>query len=665
MTGRLFRDRHDAGRVLAGLLDSYRGRPDVVVLALPRGGVPVGYEVARALGAPLEVWDVARLDVPGREDLALGAIGPGGTVVLDDDIVRGLRIPPDVVERIADRQSREPVQRNGPGVGGRKVILVDDGLATGTRLRAAVRALRGLGPARIVVALPTVPESTHADLVEAVDEVLCATTPSPFVAADASYWDNAEVPDEEVHELLRDLTTVAPDPPPPPAVGQARAAADVRAQARPGRRGIPTRDLLFDLVGDARFVLLGGSSHGTHEFSLARAVMTRHLIEKRGFCAVAVDADWPDAYRVNRYVRGHGTDVTPEQALRAFERFPSWVWRNDVVLDFVGWLRDRNDRAGRDQRAKAGCYGLDLFGLSRSTREVAQYLERIDPAAAARARSRYAGLDHAGDGVPAYGVAAAFGAGERSEREIIDQLVDRQRHALERSRRDGLQTDAGLFNAETAALLMKASAEYYRSMFASPLLSSNLRGGHMADTLDALANHLTRQRGEPAKIVVWAHNSHVGDARATELGSRGELSLGQLVRARHPDHCRLIGFTTHTGTVTAADDWGGPAQRKWVRPPLPDSVEGLLSDASDAEILLSFNRPSPAGEVLRSARLERAIGVVYRPQTERPSHYFRARLADQFDAIIHIDQTRALEPLERSADWERGELPEIQEHTRT
>jgi erythromycin esterase-like protein len=180
----------------------------------------------------------------------------------------------------------------------------------------------------------------------------------------------------------------------------------------------------------------------------------------------------------------------------------------------------------------------------------------------------------------------------------------------------------------------------------------------MADTLDALSEHLARQRGRPAKVVVWAHNSHVGDARTTELGSQGELTIGQLVRERHPGDCRLVGFTTYTGTVTAAGDWDGPAERKWVRPALADSVEELFHEAGEKAFLLSFGHAPRAGEMLRSARLERAIGVIYRPDTERQSHYFRARVAEQFDAVIHIDETRAVEPLERTAGWERGEVPE-------
>ncbi|HEX2375794.1 MAG TPA: erythromycin esterase family protein, partial [Actinomycetota bacterium] len=537
------------------------------------------------------------------------------------------------------------------------VIVVDDGLATGASMRAAIQALRRLRPARIVVAVPAAPESTCRELEALIDEVVCATTPTPFLAVGEFYWDFTQTTDEEVRDLLRAASAARP------AATGARGpteAAVVRAEAVPVPDGVLDDDDLFDLVGDARFVLVGGASHGTHEFCAARARMTQRLIEEQGFCAVAVEADWPDAYRVDRWVRGRGDDATAEEALRGFERFPTWMWRNTPVLDFVGWLRDRNDRVGGQERAKAGFYGLDLYSLHRSIREVIAYLERVDPAAAERARRRYACFDHfSGSDGQTYGFAAAFGAGESCEREVVEQLVDLQRHALDYARRDGLPAQDELFYAEQNARTVKAAEVYYRSMFSGRVSSWNLRDLHMADTLDALAVHLSRRhRGHPAKIVVWAHNSHLGDARATEAAADGELNVGQLMRERHPRECCLIGFTTYTGTVTAADDWEGPAERKRVRPALADSVEELFHEVGEKAFLVRPGVMPSAAETLRSPRLERAIGVIYRPETERQSHYIRARLADQYDAAIHIDETRAVEPLERTARWEQGEVPE-------
>ena len=664
MPDRLFRDRRDAGRFLAGPLVEYRGRPDGIVLGLPRSGVPAAYEVATALGAPLDVFLVRKLGTPGREELAMGAIASGGVMVINDDVVRGLAIAPEAIQHAAEREGRELVRREQayregrpfPAVAGKVVIVVDDGLATGSSMRAAIEALRSLRPARIVVAVPAAPQSTCRELTALADEVVCATTPSPFFAVGNSYWDFTQTTDEEVRDLLRAASGSRP------AAGTAPAPAEVaviRADAVPVEEGTPADQVLFDLVGDAQLVLIGEASHGTSEFYAARAQITRRLIEDRGFGAVAAEADWPDAYRLNRYVRGGGDDATAEEALRGFELFPTWMWRNTAVLDFVGWLREHNGRPGRDERAKAGFYGLDLYSLYRSVHEVISYLDRVDPAAADRARKRYACFDQfSDDDAQVYGFAAAFGAGEECEREVVAQLVDLQRHAVEYVRRDGLIADDELFYAEQNARTVRAAEEYYRAMFSGRVSSWNLRDRHMADTLDALAGHLTRQRGAPAKIVVWAHNSHLGDARATETAASGELNVGQLVRERHPGDCRLIGFTTYTGTVTAASDWEGPAERKWVRPALADSVEELLHEVGEKGFMLRFGAASRSAQALCSARLERAIGVIYRPETERQSHYFGARVADQFDAVIHIDETRAVEPLERTARWQEGEAPE-------
>jgi len=660
---RLFRDRREAGRVLAGLLERYQGRSDVVVLALPRGGVPVGYEVAIALGAPLDVFLVRKLGVPGHEELAMGAIASNDVVVLNDDVVRDLGIPEDVIRRVAAAESRELERRERAywdgrsmaPVEGRTVILVDDGLATGSSMRAAVRALRRLHPTGIVVAVPTAPASTCGELGAEVDEVVCASTPSPFLAVGRSYWDFTQTTDDEVRRLLGSAAAPAPDSGNSPGHSPVDA---LRADLLPSAGTAGDDDALLDLVGDAHFVLLGEASHGTHEFYARRAAITRRLIEEKGFCAVAAEADWPDAYRVNRYVRGRSDDETAEEALGGFDRFPGWMWRNTVVADFVRWLHAGNERARREGAPEAGFYGLDLYSLSRSMHKVISHLDRMDPVAAARARERYACFDHAGGEGQDDGSAAAFGAGDECEREAVEQLVDLHRHALEYARRDGLMAEDDYFYAEQNARTVKSAEAYYRTMFAGRVSSWNLRDRHMVDTLDALADHLSRRRGEPARIVVWAHNSHVGDARATELGAQGELTVGQLVRQRRPGYCVLVGFTTHAGTVTAAEEWGGPPQRMRVRSALGGSVEELLHQVGEEGFSLLFPRAAAAARALRPVLLERAIGVVYRPRTERQSHYFRSRLPDQFDAVIHVDETRALEPLERSSGWDDGEAPE-------
>jgi erythromycin esterase-like protein len=415
-------------------------------------------------------------------------------------------------------------------------------------------------------------------------------------------------------------------------------------------------DPLMYLIGNARFVLIGEASHGTHEFYHERAQITQRLIKEKGFTAVAVEADWPDAYRVNRYVRGASDDAFAVEALSDFKRFPAWMWRNTDVVEFLEWVHERNE-ALPPRSTKTGFYGLDLYSLRASMDAVLRYLEKVDPEAAKVARTRYACFDQFGDDTQNYGFAAGLGLVKSCEDDVVAQLVELQRRATDYARHDGGLAEDELFYAEQNARLVKNAEEYYRSMFLEEVSSWNLRDRHMVETLEALVAHFDR-RGGRAKVVVWAHNSHLGDARATQMGERGELNVGQLVREQHGRDAVLIGFTTHHGTVTAASDWGAPAERKRVRPALTDSYEEIFHDTDVSQFLLTWREGEKGMEGLRDPKLERAIGVIYRPDTERMSHYFWARLRDQFDAVLHFDETRAVEPLERTAEWDTGEVPE-------
>ncbi len=429
----------------------------------------------------------------------------------------------------------------------------------------------------------------------------------------------------------------------------------LRRVAHPLTGGRGDFDPLMALVGDSRFVLIGEASHGTHEFYRIRAEITKRLIREKGFSAIAVEADWPDAYRVNRYVQGHGSDTDGSQALGGFKRFPQWMWRNADVLEFVGWLRDYNDTMQIPR--KVGFYGLDLYSLHASMDAVLSYLRKVDPEAARRAEQRYACFDHFGENPQSYGFAATAGISASCENEVIAQLVELQRSAADYATQDGRMAADDLFFAEQNARVVVDAERYYRAMFGSRTGSWNLRDQHMASTLDSLVSFLEHDRRQP-KIIVWAHNSHLGDARATDMSSRGELNVGQLMRERWGETAFLVGFSTHSGTVTAASDWDMPAERKIVRPALEGSYEALFHQLGLKNFFLGLRGNDEAILGLRRPRLERAIGVIYRPETERMSHYFGARLPHQFDAVLHYDVTRAVEPLERTGLWERGELPE-------
>jgi erythromycin esterase-like protein len=411
----------------------------------------------------------------------------------------------------------------------------------------------------------------------------------------------------------------------------------VRKQAIPFENVSRGLRPLLDAIGEARLVLLGEASHGTHEFYRIRAELTQALIRERGFSVVAVEADWPDAYRANRWVRGLSKERGAEAALEDFTRFPRWMWRNAEVVAFVRWLRAHN--ASRSEDERTGFYGLDLYSMHRSIEAVLAYLDKVDPAAAARARERYACFETFGEDPQAYGWASTLGMSKTCEEEAMAQLVEMRR---------GYAGEDDHFYAEQNARLIANAETYYRAMFGRRANSWNVRDGHMMETLEALLAHA----GPRSRAVVWAHNSHLGDARATEMSARGELNLGQLVRERFGAEAWLVGFTTHAGSVTAARDWGDPAQRRRVRPSIGGSWERLFHDTQLGQFLLIVDRDALPGE-----RLERAIGVIYRPESERFSHYFQARLSEQFNAVIHIDETSALQPLEA---WARDEvdLPE-------
>jgi erythromycin esterase-like protein/predicted phosphoribosyltransferase len=671
-----FADRADAGRQLAGRLNAYAHRQDVVVLALPRGGVPVGFEVARELHAPLDVFVVRKLGVPGHPELAMGAIASGGVRVLSEDLIDELGIPRSAVEQVSVRERlelerREQLYRGNrtlPFLGQHTVILVDDGLATGASMEAAVAAVRQLQPSAVVVAAPVGAAESCARLRRVADAVVCPETPDPFHAVGAWYRRFDQTTDEEVIGLLRQSSAFPASPvrseSPSPQKAAGAPADIIRSRAQRLRGDTHDYDALLDAIGGAHFVLIGEATHGTHEFYRERAFITERLIAEKGFAAVAVEADWPDAYRVNRYVRGLSDDASAVEALGDFGRFPTWMWRNVDVVDFVSWLRAHNDT--RPPEARAGFYGLDLYSLRASIEAVLDYLDRVDAEAAARARSRYACFDQFAEEPQAYGYATEFSLTPTCEREAVAQLVDLQRlraDAASHGRRDAVED---LFHTEQNARLVKNAETYYRAMFRRRHESWNVRDRHMADTLGELAAFLStrsparqpRWGAGASRVVVWAHNSHLGDARATEMGDRGELNLGQLVREQAAADAVLIAFTTHDGTVTAASEWNLPPERKSVRPSLPGSFEHLFHGTGVDRMLLPLRDDLVLAGTVAESRLERAIGVIYLPRSERSSHYFRARLTRQFDFVLHFDRTTAVEPLERSVGWEAGEPAE-------
>jgi erythromycin esterase-like protein len=389
----------------------------------------------------------------------------------------------------------------------------------------------------------------------------------------------------------------------------------------------------FESLADARVVLIGEASHGTSEFYRARAAITRRLIERHGFSIVAAEADWPDAARIDRYVRQRQRPAWVEEG---FKRFPTWMWRNREVAEFCDWLRGHNDALPARERVEFR--GLDVYSLGASIREVLDYLDRIDPAAASDARRRYGCLSPWHEEPAGYGHTVMLGQ-PSCEAAVVEQLAELLAQRLDYIERDGEH----FFNAERNARVVLAAEQYYRAMYRRSSESWNLRDRHMFDTLRALLDH----RGPASKAVVWAHNSHIGNAAATSMGWGGEFNIGELCRTAFGRDAVLIGMATDRGEVAAADNWDEPMQIKQVRPSRDDSWEQLFLRAGHPTSLTQWRDESrrELREALATPRLERAIGVIYRPQTERQSHYFQAILAEQFDAMVWFEQTSAVQPI--------------------
>jgi len=401
----------------------------------------------------------------------------------------------------------------------------------------------------------------------------------------------------------------------------------------------PIADLI-DRIGDARVVLLGEATHGTSEFYRMRARITKELIKRGGFNFVAVEADWPDAARIDTYVLGD--PPRSKVAFTPFSRFPTWMWRNQDVSAFVWWLRARNLSEG-DRADRVEFHGLDLYSMFTSIASVLAYLDEVDPAAARVARDRYGALSPWQKDPAAYGRAVLVGRYQSSETAVVAMLRDLLERRLDYARQDGER----FFDAAQNARVVANAERYYRAMYYGSATSWNLRDSHMFDTLDSLLAFY----GPKSRGIVWEHNSHVGNATATDMSARGELNIGQLCRAKFHDRAYLVGFGTDHGTVAAASNWGEPMERMRVRPAHPDSYDRLFHQSGVPAFALHLRAPRRAAvrDELVAPRLERAIGVVYRPDTELASHYFYASLPYQFDELIYFDETHAVEPLPTTA----------------
>lgn len=405
--------------------------------------------------------------------------------------------------------------------------------------------------------------------------------------------------------------------------------------------------VLLEKIGDAQVVLLGEATHGTHEFYEIRAEITKKLIKEKQFNVIAIEGDWPDAYQINRYLHQEEYS-TAYEAVSSFDRFPTWMWQNIPMVNLIEWLYHHNAKSEN----KVSFYGMDLYSLYRSIGTIIEYLEKIDPKLAQEAAQSYACLDRFNQDPQRYAYAVFSRVTKSCKDEVIAEL--KKLEALEwQLVKDNKATAQDAFYITQNARVIKNSESYYRSLFINEVNNWNLRDTHMMETVEQIINFHKNQR-QNSKIIIWAHNSHIGNAAATQMSTRGELNIGQLAKEKYGGRAFNLGFTTYNGTVSAASDWHGPVERKIVRDALSGSYEDLFHSVGIPEFLLAFEDKNSVPKKL----LERAIGVIYAPQSERMSHYFYASLADQFDAVIHYDTTTALEPLEKTKLWIEGEVPE-------
>ncbi|WP_233265330.1 erythromycin esterase family protein [Leifsonia sp. AG29] len=649
----MFADRIQAGHQLAQRLIDLRGS-ESVVLGLPRGGVPVAALVAEALELPLDVIVVRKLGLPGQPEVAMGAIGEGGARVLNPTIVsRGWISEQEIEdaerterrtleERLAMfREGRPPVDLRG-----RTAVIVDDGIATGATARVAALVARRLGAGEIVIAAPVIAPGAVEELEDA-DRLSCVLLPAGFRAVGDYYRDFAPTPDSEVVRLLREASLRPVRRRAEPGDPQDREAAeDVIELAAP----LTTADDLEALARRAarsRFICLGEASHGTHEFYAWRAALTKRLIEGDGVRWIGVEGDWPDCFRIDRWVRGHVEQWRDaRELLREFDRWPRWMWANTDVADFLDWLHTYN--MARPAEERVGFYGLDVYSLWESLEAVIDWLAANAPDDLPGALRAWRCFEPYGEDPQEYAWATRL-VPRSCEPDVVALLTSvRERAGLPTP---GFEDDESRLDVLQNALVAADAEHYYRVMLRGDRDSWNVRDIHMADTADRLAEHT----GPGSKGVIWAHNTHVGDARGTTMGGDGMVNIGQLLRERHGlDDVFLLGFATRRGTVLAARSWGSTETAYRLPGARAGSHEDLLGRTLTGPAVLSF-AAATGREWLTRERGHRAVGVVYDPRREA-GNYVPTVMGRRYDALIWIPETTALTPLSHEAEPVSPEL---------
>ena len=648
MANHIFLDRKQAGRRLASKLSVLAADQfNTLVLALPRGGVPVAFEVAQALDLKLDVLIVRKIGHPQHPEYGIGAVTEDGTYHIDPDAVGTTGIATEQLNKVIEKEKQEvhrriKLYRDGaplPSVKGKTVILIDDGLATGVTARMAARFLKAQGAKRIVLAVAVCSHSTANWVRTEVDYVICCEEPTLFTSVGEFYKHFEQVSDADVVELL----SIARN-----GVGNAQAAEEVIVKnAMPMLKHADLTPVV-EKLSESRIVMLGESTHGTQEFYHLRRLISQDLIANHGFKFIAVEGDWPPCAELNLFIHSQEPKKGVKDVLTGFHRWPTWMWANTEVMKLILWMKKYNQ--GKTADEQASFHGLDVYSLFESMDEALMQLKKIDRSLAHRVRMLYECFDPYQRDERAY-IKSLTQFPWGCEAQVIEALQDILRTRLENTQ----GSESNLFDAAQNARIARNAERYYRAMIHGDEDSWNIRDHHMTETLKQLLDH----HGPTAKAIVWAHNTHIGDYRATDMVSAGQVNIGGLAREHWgEDKVSLIGFGTYQGKVTASHAWDGPVEEMTVPPGRPQSYEALCHEAS---LRLGWGSyflwlKSLKHRGLSQIKGHRAIGVVYHPQSKRMGNYVPTSLSRRYDGFVFVDQTNALTPLKQA--FLRKEIPE-------